>query len=141
MTRPSRRRSADGARAPNSLRASAVPVGFLDAWGQLVRGWELPPLPTARGRKPRVPVTDLLAGLTFHVLSGAGTLAEHFGQLFDQPLADSSWADRRGRLPWEGFADLMRRVLRPRATHDKHREAFWRGWRLVALDGTQFSLI
>ena len=141
MTRPSRRRSADGARAPNSLRASAVPVGFLDAWGQLVRGWELPPLPTRRGRKPRVPVTDLLAGLTFHVLSGAGTLAEHFGQLFDQPLADSSWADRRGRLPWEVFADLMRRVLRPRATQAEHREAFWRGWRLVALDGTQFSLI
>jgi hypothetical protein len=88
-----------------------------------------------------VPVTDLLAGLTFHVLSGAGTLAEHFGQLFDQPLADSSWADRRGRLPWEVFADLMRRVLRPRATPGEHREAFWRGWRLVALDGTQFSLI
>lgn len=84
---------------------------------------------------------DLLAGLTFHVLSGAGTLAEHFGQLFDQPLADSSWADRRGRLPWEVFADLMRRVLRPRATLGAHREAFWRGWRLVALDGTQWSLI
>jgi hypothetical protein len=31
--------------------------------------------------------------------------------------------------------------LRPRATPRQHREAFWRGWRLVALDGTQFSLI
>jgi hypothetical protein len=35
----------------------------------------------------------------------------------------------------------MRRALRPRATARQHREAFWRGWRLVALDGTQFSLI
>jgi len=35
----------------------------------------------------------------------------------------------------------MRRVLRPRATLGEHREAFWRGWRLVAIDGTQFSLI
>jgi hypothetical protein len=31
--------------------------------------------------------------------------------------------------------------LRPRATPRQHREAFWRGWRLVGLDGTQFSLI
>jgi hypothetical protein len=44
-------------------------------------------------------------------------------------------------LPWEIFAELMRRALRPRATARQHREAFWRGWRLVALDGTQFSLI
>jgi hypothetical protein len=29
--------------------------------------------------------------------------------------------------------------LRPRATRQQ-REAFWRGWRLTALDGTQFSL-
>jgi hypothetical protein len=68
-------------------------------------------------------------------------LAEHLFQLFRQPLADSSWSDRRLRLPWEIFAELMRRALRPRATAQRHREAFWRGWRLVALDGTQFSLI
>jgi hypothetical protein len=30
-------------------------------------------------------------------------------------------------------------MLRPRATR-RQREAFWRDWRLVALDGTQFSL-
>jgi hypothetical protein len=68
-------------------------------------------------------------------------LAEHLFQLFRAPLADSSWSDRRRRLPWEIFAELMRRALRPRATPRQHREAFWRGWRLVALDGTQFSLI
>ncbi len=97
-------------------------------------------VPRRRGRKPRVPVKDLLPALTFHVLSGAGTLSDHFSQLFNEPLANSSWADRRARLPWEVFADLMQRVLRPQATR-RHQEAFWRGWRLVALDGTQFSLI
>ena len=70
-----------------------------------------------------------------------GTLADHLFQLFRTPLANSSWSDRRLRLPWEIFADLMRRALRPRATPTQHREAFWRGWRLTALDGTQFSLI
>jgi Transposase DDE domain len=100
-----------------------------------------PTVPRRRGRKPRVPVSQLLPALTFHVMQEAGTLADHLFELFRVPLADSSWSDRRQRLPWEIFADLMRRALRPRATARQHREAFWRGWRLVALDGTQFSLI
>jgi hypothetical protein len=101
----------------------------------------VPTIPRRRGRKPRVPVSQLLPALTYHVMQDTGTLADHLFQLFREPLADSSWSDRRLRLPWEIFADLMRRALRPRATPRQHREAFWRGWRLVALDGTQFSLI
>jgi len=101
----------------------------------------VPTVPPRRGRKPRVPVSQLLPALTFHVMQEAGTLADHLFQLFREPLADSSWSDRRLRLPWEIFAELMRRALRPRATARQHREAFWRGWRLVAVDGTQFSLI
>jgi hypothetical protein len=85
-------------------------------------------------------LTQLLPALTFHVMQGPGTLGEHFVQLFGAPLADSSWSDRRTRLPWEIFADLMRRVLRRKATRRDHPDAFWRGWRLLALDGTQFSL-
>lgn len=99
----------------------------------------IPAIPRRRGRKPRVPLADLLAALTFHVMQGAGTLAEHFSDLFDQTLTDSSWGDRRARVPWDIFAELMRRVLRPMAT-PRQRDAFWRGWRLIALDGTQFSL-
>jgi hypothetical protein len=81
-----------------------------------------------------------LPAFIFHFMNGAGTLAQHFFQLFDAPLADSSWAERRARLPWEVFAELLRRALRPRATRRRHPEAFWRGWRLLALDATQFSL-
>ena len=120
---------------------SDPPTGFLAAWERLLGPTGVPPLPRRRGRKPRVPVTQLLPALTFHVMQDAGTLADHLFQLFREPLADSSWSDRRLRLPWEIFAELMRRALRPRATARQHREAFWRGWRLVALDGTQFSLI
>jgi hypothetical protein len=118
-----------------------LPTGFLGAWEQLVGPRGVPSLPPRRGRKPRVPVSQLLPALTWHVMQDTGTLAEHLFQLFRQPLADSSWSDRRLRLPWEIFADLMRRALRPRAAARQHREAFWRGWRLVALDATQFSLI
>jgi hypothetical protein len=139
MARHSRSRKHGATPTLKALARSQVPAGFLDAWNRLVANWELPPLPRRRGRKPRVPLRDLLPALTFHVLSGAGTLSEHYSQLFDAPLADSSWADRRARLPWAIFADLMQRVLRPQATR-RQPDAFWRGWRVVALDGTQFSL-
>lgn len=136
----SRHRASRRTRLADPGGPSEIPTGFLDAWEQLLGAAGVPTLPRRRGRRPRVPLTDLLPALTFHVLSGAGTLADHFFQLFGEPLADSSWADRRARLPWEIFAQLMQRVLRPRATRRRHRDAFWRGWRLVALDGTQFSL-
>jgi hypothetical protein len=118
---------------------SATRTGFLAAWQQMVGVRGVPTIPRRPGRKPRVPLADLLAALTFHVMQNAGTLAEHFSDLFDDSLADSSWADRRARVPWAIFAELMRRVLRPKATR-RQRDAFWRGWRLIALDGTQFSL-
>ncbi len=119
---------------------SQAPTGFLGAWAQLIGPRGVPLIARRRGRRPRVPLTQLLPALTFHVMQDTGTLAAHLFQLFRTPLADSSWSDRRQRLPWEIVAELLRRALRPRATPRQHREAFWRGWRLVALDGTQFSL-
>ena len=119
--------------------ASAVAGGFLHAWNRFVGAASLPTVPRRRGRPPRVPLSELLPALTYHVIQGTGTLADHFTQLFGTSLADSSWSDRRQRLPWEIFAELMRRVLQPRATV-AHADAFWRGWRLTALDGTSFSL-
>jgi hypothetical protein len=130
--RASRRRPA----RPSPSRAEG---GFLTAWADLVPNG-IPTLPERRGRKPRVPLEQILQALTFHVMGGAGTLAEHFWELFQEPFADSSWGDRRRRLPWEVFADVMRRALRPIATRRHQPEAFWRGWRLLALDGTQYSL-
>lgn len=124
---------------PHHSQSHPEASGFLRTWAQLLGGRAVPTVGRRRGRKPRVPVSELLPALIFHVMQGPGTLAEHAARLFDDALVDSSWADRRARLPWEIFADLLRRMLRPRATR-RHREAFWRGWRVVAIDGTQFSL-
>lgn len=124
---------------PRGAVSAPQPSGFLPAWTNLLRG-DPPSLPTRPGRKPRVPLTDVVSALTFHVMKAKGTLGEHFAELFDTRLADSSLADRRARLPWEIFAELMQRMLRPRATVEGEPEAFWHGWRLTALDGTQFSV-
>jgi hypothetical protein len=120
-------------------RAPLTNGGFLRAWHELIGTAGVPTIPRRRGRPPRVPLDDLLPALTYHVVQGTGTLAEHFLQLFGTTLADSSWSDRRQRLPWEIFTELMQRVLRPRARRTQ-AGSFWRDWRLVALDGTQFSL-
>jgi Transposase DDE domain len=127
-------------RSQRQFSSRTRPRGFLAAWAQLIAPEAVPIVPRRRGRRPQIPLTQLLAALTFHVMQDVGTLREHFAEVFGHPLADSSWSDRRTRLPWEIFAELMRRVLRPRATRRRHPDAFWRGWRLVALDGTQFSL-
>lgn len=136
---PTRKRASRHRRGPTKKPAAEASAGFLNAWANMVPNGA-PQLPRRRGRKPRVPLDQLLQALTFHVAEGAGTLAEHFFELFQAPLADSSWSDRRRRLPWDVFADLMRRALRPIATRRQQPEAFWRGWRLIALDGTQYSV-
>lgn len=99
-----------------------------------------PVLPKRRGRKPRVPLGQLLPALVFHFMNGAGTLAEHFAQLCAAPFSDSAFSERRARLPWEVFTELLRLGLHALAQPARQPDAFWRGWRLVALDGTQFSL-
>jgi hypothetical protein len=86
-----------------------------------------------------VPLPAVLAALVFHVMNPPGTLAEHFALLFDDALKDSSCASRRARLPWPVFAELMRRTLRPQAQPRRHPGAFWRGLRLLAMDGVQCS--
>ena len=114
--------------------------GFTAAFEQLCEGSSLPTVGKRRGRPARVPLKSLLSALVFHFMHSAGTLAEHFAMLFEDSLCDSACSDRRARLPWEVFTQLMQRALRPLSHKLRHPESFWRGWRLLALDGTQFSL-
>jgi hypothetical protein len=125
---------------PSPTKNAVERAGFLAVWRQWLGGVPLPGVGRRRGRKARVPLADLLCALVFHVMNRTGTLAEHFALLFEDFLHESGCANRRARLPWEVFADLMRRVLRPLANARRHPEAYWRGWRLTALDGTQFSV-
>lgn len=114
--------------------------GFLAVWSEFVGARQLPSVGPRRGRKPRVGLASLLVSLVFHVMHSSGTLSEHFHLLFEDALCDSACTDRRVRLPWQIFAELMQRLLRPLARKRRHPEAFWRGWLLTAMDGTQHSV-
>lgn len=118
--------------------------GFVAAFVQRVcaKQWKHIEAGTGQRRGPAagVPLPQLLMGLVYHFLSGRGYLSEHLRQLFGVDYSDSAASERRQALPWEVFARLMRAVLRPLATKKAHPEAFYRGWRLLAIDGVQFSL-
>jgi hypothetical protein len=94
----------------------------------------------ARRRPPKLSAHELVAGLVFHGLRGCGTLAENIRMITGKRVAKSSLSERRQNLPWEVFDIIMKAVLRPKAQEDKHADAFYKGWRLVGIDGTQFSV-
>jgi hypothetical protein len=138
--RHTQRKSPRQPKRTTARQSSGEGSGFLAAWQELLATIVLPVVPRRRGRKPRVPLASLLATLVFHAMNPVGTLSAHFAMLFEDGLNDSACSDRRARLPWQIFAELMQRVLRPLAQRRRHPEAFWRGWRLTALDGTQHSV-
>lgn len=83
---------------------------------------------------------QLIMGMVFHVLSGAGTLAQHVNQLSGIDISDSALSQRRGNLDWRIFEGIMATALKPRAEAKKHPTAFYEGLVLCGVDGSQFSV-
>jgi hypothetical protein len=118
--------------------------GFLGAFDQLICPSQLDKAvsynKSPRGRPAILAVTTLVKALVFHMILGAGTLAEHLALMSNLQMSGSSISERRQALPWEVFARLLDRALSPLAQQARHSQAFYRGLLLVAIDGTQFSL-
>jgi hypothetical protein len=82
---------------------------------------------------------QLLAAILFHyTVTWAGTLAEHLFWLMGIQMSDGTLSERRQALPVVVFEELLRRLLCP--LNLASAQAFYRGWRLVAIDGVSFSL-
>ena len=96
--------------------------------------------PKPRGQKPKLTGPQLVQGLVFHILCGAGTLAAHMFQLTGVQVSDSDLSQRRAAAGVGVFEAILRAALRPLATLAEHPSAFYRGWRLVGLDGSQTSV-
>lgn len=82
---------------------------------------------------------QLLTAILFHyVVTWAGTLGEHLVWLTGIRLSESTLSQRRQALPVSVFEQLLQRVLHP--LKEASPEAFYHGLRLVALDGSSFSM-
>jgi hypothetical protein len=82
---------------------------------------------------------QLLVAILFHyTVTWAGTLAEHLFWLMGMQLSDGTLSERRQALPFVVFEQRLRRLLGPLELASA--QAFYRGLRLVAIDGVCFSL-
>ena len=96
--------------------------------------------PQPRGQKPKLTGPQLVQGLVFHLLCGAGTFAAHVFQLTGVQVSDSDLSQRRAAAGVDVFEAIVQAALRPLATLAEHPTACYRGWRLVGLDGSQTSV-
>lgn len=55
-------------------------------------------------------------------------------------ISDAAAHERRQGLSWDFFQELFSFVLRPLAKRQDHPESFYKGMRLLGLDGSQWSL-
>lgn len=96
--------------------------------------------PKPRGHQPKLSGPQLVQGLTFHALAGPGTLAQHVKPLHGVDITDSALTQRRQAAGFEVFRSIANQALVPLADPLKHPHSFYGPWRLVALDGSQFSV-
>jgi len=111
---------------------------------QLVHSAELEARCAAHAPVPRTPpkltAPQLVTGLIYHQLQPAGTLAEHAAELHGITMSDSAHTQRRQGLPVELFEEVMQAALQPLADPERQPECFFHGWRVIGIDGTQWSV-
>ena len=93
-------------------------------------------------RRARFKITNqqLIMGLVWHVLQGAGTLAQNMKGLTGRSVTEGALSQRRSHTPWQIFETILEETLEPKAQARKHPQAFYQGLRLCGTDGSQFSV-
>lgn len=95
---------------------------------------------SGRGAPARLTFAQLLLGLVYHVLMGHGSLSEHMEELFGISISGSALTQRQQGLSGQIFQEILDVGLQPMADPKRHPSAFYKGLRLVGVDGTCFSL-
>ena len=93
-----------------------------------------------KGGSPKLSPWQWLMGKVFHVMAGTGSFSNHVKQVTGISISDSALSQRGNSLGWQLVAAALRKILGPLAEEEKHPDAFHRGLRLIALDGTRFNL-
>jgi hypothetical protein len=125
---------------PQSLQASpADPTAFYQKF-KSVQLSDAPLQQAIGGRPPKIEHTDIIAGLAWHVMQPGGTLAHHVSMLTGQKLSESALSERRQSLGTQPWLDALAVFLQPVAEQYLHPHAFYKGLRLVGVDGTSLSI-
>lgn len=95
---------------------------------------------SAAGAPPKIKDEDLIAGLVFHVCQPSGVLSDHILQLTDKNCSDSSLSERRQTMNWPLWEALVSKASGPLAQKTQHPSAFYKGWRLIGIDGSTWNV-
>ena len=117
---------------------------FLSVLEQMIPAQQLKAICEHYAPRPRTPrklaSEAVVSSLIFHQLQPGGTLAEHGAQLHGIKMSDSAFSQRRQLLPVELFDQIMQVALQPLADPAHQPQSFYEGYRLVGVDGTQWSV-
>lgn len=129
--------------SPMSGEAQSTPT-FQSVFERMILPEDLRALCQTHAPVPRTPpkltASQVVSGLVYHQLRGSGTLAQNAFDLHQISMSESAFSQRRQGLPQELFDQITEAALRPLADAQKHPQAFYKGLRLVGLDGTQCSV-
>jgi len=101
------------------------------------RRWHRP----GGGPKPKLSGYELVKSLIHHAMAGGGTLSAHVKEATGKTVGDAALSARRQGLPWAIFEAILACALKAQAQPTKHPGAFYKGWRLVGVDGSRFSVM
>jgi hypothetical protein len=108
---------------------------------QSIRDIVLPPsLRPHGGRRPRIALQDIIAGLAWHVLQPSGTFSQSVEMLTGVDMSDSALSERRQSVGIQPWMDCLAATLRPLASIHEHPDAFYKGFRLKGVDGTTLNV-
>ena len=103
----------------------------------IFRRWHRP----GGGPAPKLSGYELVKSLIHHAMAGRGTLSEHVKEATGKTVSDGALSARRQGLEWPIFEEILAFALKPQAHPKKHPGAFYKGWRLVGVDGSRFSVM
>ena len=94
----------------------------------------------ARRRPAILSARDLVKAMVFQNLQASGTLAQAVELGVGLDISDAALSQRRTCMEFEPFYWILESALKPVADPQEHPEAFYKGWRLLGIDGTQSSV-
>lgn len=84
--------------------------------------------------------SDLIRSSVTHALSLRGSFGHHLRTLSGVSISDAAAHEQRSELRWEWYEHLFAKALTPLARPEAHPGSFYCGMRLLAVDGSQWSL-
>jgi hypothetical protein len=91
-------------------------------------------------RPPHLQSQEIVAGLAWHVMQPSGTFAHSVEMLTQKLMSESALSERRQSLGTEPWKEALKVALRPLADPTLHPHAFYKGFRLVGVDGTTMNV-